>query len=446
MDMTHDFPPLPMLERPTAARNERLANEIRRALIVVGGLVASLGLAASVIPIGGAVVAPGHIGLEGRVKRVTHPDGGVIAQILVRNGDPVRAGQPLIRFEDKALGNDAEVSQLSVVQLLAQKARLEAEELGLPRVRFPAELANSTDPDAKGAMEEEQRRFALQGSEQGGLRAQLQSRIVQTERQIAGYEMQISALRRQSGLIVPELSAVRSLWDKGLVTVRRKNELERSAIDIESNIGSLEASIAQARAKITETREQSLQMAQSRRVDAGTQWATVNSTLNQQKIHSAAADLAQDRTVVRAAYAGIVDKLAFAARGDVVRAAEPIMEIVPEDDELIVEAMVSPNDIGEVLVGQKARIRMTAMHSTATPELTGKIITVAADPSTSEDGKNRFFPIRVRIDPSSLTQLGGARLRSGMPAEIFAETGDRSMISYLTKPLRDQIARAFRDQ
>ncbi|MFN5781318.1 MAG: HlyD family efflux transporter periplasmic adaptor subunit, partial [Novosphingobium sp.] len=158
----------------------------------------------------------------------------------------------------------------------------------------------------------------------------------------------------------------------------------------------------------------------------------------------AAAD-SQNRRVVKAAYAGVVEKLAFTAVGGVVRPAEPIMEIVPIDDTLIVEAAISPADIEQVQVGQPARIRFSTINSTATPEIAGKVFYVAADPTVRERDGSSYFPVRVRIDAEMLKRYPELKLRTGMPAEAFSETGSRSMLSYLTKPLRDQFARAFRD-
>lgn len=446
MDMSSQFPSAPGdAEGEDALTGSGLRKQMRRSSWAVGILVLGLGVAAAVLPIGGAVVGTGHVGVESKVKRVTHPTGGVIAQLFVRNGDHVGPGQPLIRFDDSVTGNESVLAALTVSQLLAQKARLEAEQLGLGSVRFPDELTRSSDPGAQRAIADEQRLFALRQSEESGMRAQLDARMVQYRRQIAGYNAQILALQRQTALIEPERQGIRELWDKGLVTISRKNELERTAVDMQGSIGALQASIAQAEARITEAQEQRIQLGQTRRAEAGTQLAQINTALNEQRIRSVSATNTQDKSTVRASYAGVVDKLAFAAIGDVVRAAEPIMEIVPDNDNLIVEAAISPADIEQVRKGQPARIRFSSLNSTATPEIEGKVILVAADQSTSEDGKTSYFPVRVEISPASLKAWPELKLRAGMPAEIFIETGSRTMLSYLTKPLRDQLARAFRD-
>lgn len=446
MDMSEQFPMMATPEQQDAPVGEASMNRaMRRALVAVGVLVFGLGLGAAVIPMGGAVIASGHVAVSSQVKRVTHPNGGVIAQLFVHNGDHVRAGDPLLRFDDSVTGGQSELAALSVDQLLAQRARLQAEQLGLDQIRFPDELQRNASAEARQAMSDEARLFHLRQAEQSALHAQLNARVQQFRRQIAGYNAQISAYQQQSRLIAPELAGVKELWDKGLVTISRKNELERTAVDLRGNVGSLEANIAQASARITETQEQAIQLGQTRRAEAGAQLAALNNTLNDQKLRSLSAGDAQDRSVVRASYAGVVDKLAFVASGDVVRPAEPILEIVPDNDELIVEAALSPADVEQVTKGQSARIRFTSLNSTATPEIPGKVIFVAADQSVDPKQNTAFFPVRIAFTRETLKEHPEIRLRPGMPAEAFIETGSRSMLSYLLKPLRDQFARAFLD-
>ena len=446
MDMTHQFPALETAAPEQAAEREgELRQQTRKIMWGVGVLVPVLLAAATLVPIGGAVIGQGQVGMESSAKRVTHPNGGVIAYLFVRNGDRVKAGDPLLRFDDGVTSGQSEISALSVDQLLAKRARLEAEQLGAPAVRFPEALVNSTSPGAKEAMEYERRLFSLKQVEEASLRAQLGARVTQLQREISGYRIQIGALNQQSALIEPERQGVKELWDRGLVTISRKNELERAAVDLKGNVGALYATIAQTEARIGETRQQILLLGQQRRADAGTELASVNAALNEQQMRNLAAADSQNRSVVKAAYAGVVEKLAFSAVGGVVRPAEPIMEIVPVDDNLIVEAAISPTDIEQVQVGQPARIRFSSINSTATPEIAGKVFYVAADPTVRERDGSSYFPVRVRIDAEMLKRYPELKLRTGMPAEAFIETGSRSMLSYLTKPLRDQFARAFRD-
>ncbi|MBX9884404.1 MAG: HlyD family type I secretion periplasmic adaptor subunit [Novosphingobium sp.] len=417
---------------------------LRRLLLTVGGLCLVLFVLAAVIPIGGAVMGGGSVGMETKVKRIAHPTGGVIKAIYVRNGEHVTKGQLLMQLDDRVTGADATYSNLTVEQLLAQKARLEAERLGSGKLLFPSELTNSKNPSAAKAMADESRLFAIRQTEDAGLRAQLAARMLQYNEEIRGLESQIAALQQQRKLIEPERQGVKDLWDKQLVTINRLNQLERTAVDLDGNVGSLQAQIAQARAKITEAQEQSIQLGQTRRVQAGTDLAQVNTALNQQQLRSVAASDQQDRSEIRAPYTGVIEKIAFAAIGDVVRPAEPIMEIVPDRDTFVVEAMVSPTDIDQTQTGQIARVRFTSFNRPTTPEIIGRVTYVATDRSETPETRQSFYVVRIEVDLESVRKEGLA-LRSGMPAEVYIETGNRSMLSYLTKPFMDQFMRAFRD-
>jgi HlyD family secretion protein len=423
----------------------QMGETIRRARILLFMLVFVIGGMAAFIPIGGAVIGAGQVGVESRVKQVAHPLGGTIKAILVRNGQHVKAGQILLRLDDRVTGADAALSSLSADQMLARQARLEAEQLGAPSIAFPPELASRTDAEATKAMADERALFAIRRSEEAGMAGQLDARIQQREQEIASYQAQIAALAEQARLIEPERQGVKELWDKKLVTIGRVNQIERTAVDLQGRIAALRANIAQAQAGISEAREQRLQMGQTRRAEAGDQLTQLNASYNQQRVRSVSATDAQERSLIRAPYDGIVDKLAFSTVGGVIRPAETILEIVPDQDRLIVEAAISPADIDQVRAGQHARIRFTSMNSTATPEVSGRVVVVAPERTTDKDGQRSYFAVRVQIDPASLARAPEVKLKVGVPAEIFIETGSRTMLSYLTKPLRDQLERAFRD-
>lgn len=420
------------------------ATNLRRLAAIVGGLFVVLFAMALVVPIGGAVIGSGQVGVQSRVKRIAHPTGGVIAEIAVTNGEHVKEGQLLMRLDDRVTGADATYSSLTVEQLLAQRARLEAERLGLGSVTFPPELLNAGTPSAAKAMADEAHLFRMRSVETAQVRAQLGARVNQYQQEIRGIEAQIASLRKQRTLIEPERQGVKDLWDKQLVTINRMNQLERSAVDLEGSVGALNAQIAQARARITEAQEQSIQVSQQRRVDAGVELAQVNTALNQQRLRSVAATDQQVRSEIRAPYSGTVEKIAFAAIGDVIRPAEPIMEIVPDRDVMVVEAAIGPADIDQVAKGQVARVRFSAFNRAATPEIAGKVLYVATDRTENPESRASFYMVRIAVDQAAIAREK-LDLRSGMPAEVYIETGSRSLLSYFTKPLRDQFSRAFRD-
>lgn len=423
----------------------QMRRRIRQAFIAMAVLILGFGVAGALIPIGGAVIGAGQVSVESRIKRVAHPTGGIVSQILVKNGEQVVKGQILMRLDDTVSGTDAELSTLSVVQLLAQRARLEVERLGSGAIVFPPELVNNRDPGARKAMVDETNLYRIHQAEQAGQYAQLNARIVQYRKQIGGYEAQINALNQQQALIEPERKGVRELWEKDLVTINRLNQLERTAVDMVGSIAALQANIAQTQARITEAREQQIQLRETRRSEAGRQLAQINGMLNEQQVRRVTAEDQQDRSLIRAPNSGYVDKLMFATIGDVVRPAETIMEIVPNADRLIVEAAISPVDIDQVRAGQRARIRFSAFNTASTPEYLGKVTVVAAERTTDPETGSSFYPVRIEISESDTKAKGPLPLKPGMPAEIYIETGNRSMLSYLTKPLQDQFARAFRD-
>jgi HlyD family secretion protein len=267
-------------------------------------------------------------------------------------------------------------------------------------------------------MADETRLFAIRQTEEAGLRAQLAARVQQYNEEIRGLEAQIAALGQQRKLIEPERQGVKDLWDKQLVTINRLNQLERTAVDLDGNVASLQAQIAQARARITEAQAQSIQLAQTRRAQAGTDLAQVNTALNQQQLRSVAASDQQDRSEIRAPDTGVIEKIAFAAIGDVVRPAEPIMEIVPDRDTFVVEAMISPTDIDQTMKGQTGA---RALHLVQPADHPG-------DPWQGHvcgNGPDREPRVPLRpttwcgsrsISPA--VKKHGLVLRSGMPAEV----------------------------
>ena len=409
----------------------------------LAALLLILFVMAATVPIGGAVIAGGQVVVPSRVKRIAHPAGGVVGEILVHNGQHVDAGQVLLRLDDRVSGADARFADLTVTQLLAQKARLDAERLG-SAIAFPAELTTAPTPGAIRAMADERRLFALRQTEAGEMRAQLSARIAQDNEEIHGLEAQIAAITEQRRLIERERQGVRELWDRQLVTISRMNQLDRTMADTGGTLGSLQAQIAQTRAKITEAREQAIQLGETRRVEASNDLNQINTALNQQQMRRVTAGDSHDRSEIRAPYAGTVEKIAFTAVGDVIRPAEPIMEIVPDHEAMEIEAMVSPADIDHVRTGQDARIRFAGFNRTATPEIAGKVTYVATDRTENADMKQAYYLVHVALDHAMLVREG-LDLKSGMPAEVHIASGSRSLLSYVFKPLRDQFARAFRD-
>jgi HlyD family type I secretion membrane fusion protein len=422
----------------------RLAKRKRLALYLIGGLVLLLLAMATVVRIGGAVVAPGAIAVESRIKTITHSTGGVLAKLMVKDGSRVKQGDILMEFETNITGPNSQFSNESLDQLMAQQSRLEAEREGAGTMKLPEGLGARTDPATQDAINQERRLLNLRRQERNGQMALLNERILQARQLIVSYEAQIGAARAQIKLIGPELDGLRKLYARQLVTINRLNQLERQAVELNGNIAALQANIAQTQARISETREQMLNIDQNIRAEAGNQLAQVMASISDQRIRIAEADDRLVKAVVKAPASGVIDKLIYDTIGSVVPSGNPIAQIVPDTDVLVVEGSVSPADIDQLRLGQNARVMFSTLNQNVTPELAGKLTFISAERSDDGNGGPPFFRVRVELEKTALATKLYRELRAGTPAEIFLQTGDRSLLSYLFKPMLDQINHAFR--
>lgn len=436
---TGGFPPV--LENPQIG----LQRNFRLALIVIGAFLLGVLVLAAFTGTHGAVIGAGEVTVESRVKKIAHPSGGVIAEVFVREGSKVKRGQPLMRLDNTVSGMSADASGDTVEALYATAARLTAERDGAASISFPPELTSNPTPEKQAAMKAAQHLFDLRRQAKQNELAQIEERVRQTQQEIGSLEAQRRAAQRQSELIKPELEGLRSLRDRQLVTVNRLNQIERTAVDLQGATASYGAQIAQARARIAEIRQSGFQLVQDARTQAGNELVDVMSRLNDQKIRVVTAKDAFDRSMVRAPYDGIVDKLAYATVGGVVPPMETIMEIVPTHDRLSVEAKVSPYDIDQLSPGQPASLRFSAFNSRTTPEINGKLDYISPERTTEPQSGASYYKVRVEVEEKEMKRLGGLKLVPGMPVEVFIQTSERSLLSYLTKPLRDQFNRAFRE-
>jgi len=432
-------PPLP--EEDGAAV---LAKRMRRALWLMAGIVSVLLLISTVVQIDGAVVGSGAVSVQSRVKTLAHPTGGILSRLAVRDGDRVRENDIIMEFATDVSGPSSELSNQSLDQLLARQARLEAERSGSGQIRWPAGHPPPRDADARAALAQESRLLQLRRSEVAGNKRLLEERITQFNQLNESYRIQIDSARKQLVVIQPELAGLRKLYEKQLVTVNRLNQLERQAIELEGSIGALEANIAQTNARISEVREQKLTLEQSRRAEAGVELAQVMSAIADQRIRIADVDDRFARAVVRAPASGFIEKLAYTTIGSVVPGGTPIAQIVPDKDVLIIEANVQPADIDQLKIGQPARVMFPTLEQNVTPELHGKLTYVGAEASSDGQGGPPYFRIRVELSDAARAAPIYSQLRAGLPAEVFLRTGQRSLMSYLLKPLLDQINHAFR--
>lgn len=424
------------------ARLRRSMARSRLALgLVVFGLCGSLAL----VPISSAVIASGEVTVASRVKKIAHPQGGVIAEIPVSNGTRVRAGALLMRMDTNVSAASAAMTAESIDQLLAREARLRSERDGVAAIDFPPALTTRiSDPLIARTISEERRIFALNRATLAGQRATLEQQIRQAESAIQSYKVQADVYRQQEALIAEERDANEHLWEKRFTTLQRRNELIRAAVGLHGSVASAEANASQFTAKIAELRERIYVLSDDARREAGTELANVQSRLIELRQNNVVAQDANARNLIRAPYDGVVDKLAFTTIGGVVPAGETIMEIVPDRDPLIVTARVSPADIDQLRTGEDVSLRFSAFNMQTTPQIVGKLTRIGADRSVDMQRGIAYFTVEIEISKGELRRLDTLKLRPGMPVEAFIRTGERTLLAYLFKPLADQIGRAFR--
>ena len=425
---------------------DRLRRRTRRAFLLIATLVIGCFGLAGVLQVGGAVVGSGEVAVESSVKTIAHPTGGILTAVLIRDGDHVAKGQILMKFDVGVSSVGMESAALGLEQLRARRARLEAERDGAGAFVFPSDLTASNDPKAQDAMSRERRLFALRQRERTGSISLLRQRVRQYQEQIASYNAQIAALDQQMVLVEPELAGLRTLHERQLVTINRLNEMERTAVQMRGSKAALQSNIAEARARISEASEQMLNVDKQIRSDAATQLAEVVGQVNDQQVRVATTSDTVDRSVIRAPQSGTVDKIAFLTVGSAVPPNQPMLQIVPDRDNLVVDAHVRPQDIDQIRIGQPTRVTFSGLNRQTTPDIAGSLIFVSPDLTTDQRTGQSYYRIKVRLDAQALGKAPQVVLKSGMPAEVFVQTNDRSILSFLFKPLFDQIRYSMRGE
>ncbi|MBV9634992.1 MAG: HlyD family type I secretion periplasmic adaptor subunit, partial [Methylobacteriaceae bacterium] len=417
-------------------------------LTLAGLLVFGLGGWAATTELSGAVIASGQLVVDSDMKKVQHPTGGVVAELLVREGDLVKAGDLLIRLDDtKTKANLAIVSK-TLDELLARQARDEAERDGAVSVTFPESLlARADDPAVARLIAGEKKLFDIEQSARAGKKAQLTARVAQLNEQINGLNEQIASKNKEIDLIRRELDGVRDLWRKNLVQIDRLINLERDAARVDGELGQLTASIAETRGKVHETELQILQIDQDLGTEVGKDLGEVRGKIAELSERKVAAEDDLKRIDIRAPQTGFVHQLTVHTIGGVIAPqGDPIMLIVPSSDELRVEAKIQPYDIDQVHLGQKATLRFTALNMRTTPELNGEVSLVSANVTQDTKTGANYYTVRITVPAAEIARLGDVRLVPGMPVEAFIQTTPRTAIAYLVRPIRDQITRAFREK
>ena len=436
---------------PSPAREHPRAS-IRRQMLVAGvislALVPGLGGWAALTSFAGAVIAPGQLVVESEIKKVQHPTGGVVGELRVKDGDRVRAGDVLVRLDETQTRANLDITLKALDELAARRARDEAERDGATAVTFPRELVarQAGDPGIAALIEGEGHLFAARLASRDGQRAQLTERAAQLREEIAGLTEQAAAKGREIGLIGTELRGVRDLYAKNLVPITRVTALERDGARLEGERGQLMASIASAKGKIAETKLQILQVDAEMRAEVGKDLAEIRGKWSELVEKRVAAEDQLKRVDLRAPQDGVVHQMSVHTVGGLVTPSEPAMLIVPDADRLTVEVHVQPQDIDSVRQGQAAVLRFAAFNARTTPEIDGAVTRVSADVTTDPKSGQSYYTARIALTGAELARLGTVRLVPGMPVEAHLHIGERTVLSYLVKPLTDQIAKAWRER
>jgi HlyD family secretion protein len=416
-------------------------------LTVVVLLAGGLGGWASTAEISGALIAPGSIVVESSVKKVQHPTGGVVGEVRAHDGDLVKAGDVVVRLDDTVTKANLAIVTKNLNGMLARAARLQAEQQGLDRIVFPASLLDrANDPDVKDVMASEAKLFEVRTTGRVGQKQQLRERIAQLKEEIAGLEAQARAKDQEIALVDKELVGVRTLYDQHLVQLTRLTTLERDSARLVGERAQYVASMAQAKGKITETELQIIQVDKDMVSDVSKDLREANEKIGEYVERKVTAEDQLRRVDIRAPQDGMVEQSTVHTVGGVISAGDAIMMIVPQADDLQVEAKVNPQDIDKLQIGEKTLLRLSAFNQRTTPELNGVVIRVSPDVTTDQRTGQSYYTIRVSMPPAEVARLGEVKLIPGMPVEAFVQTGDRTMLAYLIKPLHDQLMRAFRER
>jgi HlyD family secretion protein len=424
---------------------------IRRHIIIGGAVVAFLALGvggwASTAEISGALIAQGSLVVDSNVKKVQHPTGGVVGEVRAHDGDRVKAGDVLVRLDETVTRANLAIITKGLTELYARKARLGAERDGADTVAMPKELAaRGGDPDVQEALASERKLFELRRKTRLGQKDQLQQRIKQLQEQITGLTAQQDAKSREMTIINQELQGVRDLWARNLVQISRLTSLEREEARLQGEHGQLIASAAEAKGKIVETQLQILQVDQELSSDVAKELRETDGKIGEYVERKVTAEDQLKRTDLRAPQDGVVFQSTANTVGGVITAGDSVMLVVPESDSLLVEAKVEPRDIDQVQFGQPVVLRFSAFNMRTTPELDGTVVRVGADTSTDQRTGQSYYLVRISMTAEEIAKLGEVKLTPGMPVEAFIQTGQRTVLSYLVKPLHDQLKRAFREK
>lgn len=418
---------------------------VRVGLLLIAVTFGSLLIWSATAPLAKGVVANGLVGVDSSRKVIQHLEGGIVSEILVRDGSVVKAGDVLVRLDDITSQVQRDVLYGQLLTAKAQEARFTAERDRLKSIQFPEELTGPGENGRNQAIREaEEEVFKARKEAYQGQLSILDQRVKQLDEQSKGLAAQVAANTEQIVLIDGELEGLKELYEKGYAPKTRLLELQRRRAELDGNRGNYEGEIARNKVAIGESRLQAIQVRKQVEEEVTKGLADAKAKIFDLQDRLTSATDVLERRDVRAPTDGVIVNSHIHTVGGVVRPGDPLMELVPSNDDLIIEAQVSPQDIDVAEAGMEAEVKFSSLSTRLVPILVGTVETVAADATTDQRG-NRFYMARVRVSKDELKLLNGQKLVPGMPAEVLVKAGERTVLDYLFRPLTDSFFKAFRE-
>ena len=440
-------PPPPRPITPPDPKRWPVRAPLMVGLLAILLLFGGFGLWAMESRIAGAVVAPGQVEVEQQRQVVQHPDGGVVEQIAVKDGQSVQAGDLLISLDGSLLRTELAIVEGQYFEILARRGRLEAERADADEITFPQPLTEMAEgnEELQNLVRGQKSLFDARRETLTQSLDQLAKQSTQVAQQVEGVDAQVAAMGQQRELIGKELTDQQSLLDRGLAQASRVLSLQREAARIDGQIGELQASRAASETRQTEIDVERLRMTAERREDAETQLRDLG--YRELELAERRRSLTEQisRLDIRAPVAGLIYDLKVTTPRSVIRPADPLMYIIPQDRPLVIGARIATINVDEVMVGQPVVLRFSSFSSRTTPEIDGQLERISADALIDEATRSPYYRAEVTIPPDQLDKLGDMALIPGMPVEVYIQTGERSPMAYLLKPLADYFNRAFRE-
>jgi epimerase transport system membrane fusion protein len=411
-------------------------------LVIVFSTIVFFGVWSMTAPIDSSALAPGVIAVKSHKKSIQHLDGGIVKKLFVKAGDLVKAGDVLIKLDDTQINAQLEISKGLYISLLAQQARLIAERDQLSKIIYP-EILNDHSVRIAKAKQIQQQIFVTRKSTYQGEISVLKQRIEQLQFKIEGLEQQQLSNQALVASYQEEIDDLKELLSDGFADRRRLREIQRNHTLKVGEIAELKSDIASTNIKIGETKLQILQIEKEFQEGIAAQLGETNAKLIDAEERVTALSDKVVRTEIKAPVGGRVMGMMIHTEGGVILPGRPILDIVPQNEELIVDARVSPMDIDRVHVGLVAQVRLSAFKQALTPVVEGKLITLSADRLMDEQTGMPYFSAQIELTPESLVKLENFELLPGMPAEVLINTGERTVFEYLTQPVSNAFARGF---